>query len=74
MNQTFEEIMNKINPEDNETNEFFMTEHIKELIKLKEKKYRDLSNTFLIEGRHLVLEAHREKKIVELILEQEIIY
>lgn len=46
-------------------------EHIKELLKLKEKKYRDLSNTFLIEGRHLVLEAHREKKIVELILEQD---
>lgn len=46
-------------------------EHIKEIIKLKEKKYRDLSNTFLIEGRHLVLEAHREKKIVELILEQD---
>lgn len=46
-------------------------EHIKELLKLKEKKYRDLSNTFLIEGRHLVLEAYREKKIVELILEQD---
>lgn len=46
-------------------------EHIKELLKLKEKKYRDLSNTFLIEGRHLVLEAHREKKIVELILEKD---
>lgn len=46
-------------------------EHIKELLKLKEKKYRDLSNTFLVEGRHLVLEAHREKKIVELILEQD---
>ena len=46
-------------------------EHIKEIIKLKEKKYRDLSNTFLIEGRHLVLEANREKKIVELILEQD---
>ena len=46
-------------------------EHIKEILKLKEKKYRDLSNTFLIEGRHLVLEAHREKKIVELILEKD---
>ncbi len=46
-------------------------EHIKEILKLKEKKYRDLSSTFLIEGRHLVLEAHREKKIVELILEQD---
>ena len=46
-------------------------EHIKEILKLKEKKYRDLSNSFLIEGRHLVLEAHREKKIVELILEKD---
>ena len=46
-------------------------EHIKEILKLKEKKYRDLSDTFLVEGRHLVLEAHREKKIVELILEQD---
>ena len=46
-------------------------EHIKEIIKLKEKKYRDLSNTFLVEGRHLVLEAHRENKIKELILEQD---
>ena len=32
MNTTLEEIMNKINPEDNETNEHIMTEHIKELI------------------------------------------
>ena len=46
-------------------------EHIKELIKLKEKKYRDESNTFLVEGRHLALEAHRENKIVELILEKD---
>ena len=46
-------------------------DHIKEIIKLKEKKYRDLSNTFLVEGRHLVLEAHRENKIRELILEQD---
>lgn len=46
-------------------------EHIKELIKLKDKKYRDESNTFLVEGRHLALEAHRENKIVELILEKD---
>lgn len=46
-------------------------DHIKELIKLKDKKYRDISNTFLIEGRHLALEAHREHKIVELILEKD---
>ncbi len=30
---------------------------IKETVKLKEKKYRDLTNTFLIEGLHLVNEA-----------------
>lgn len=46
-------------------------EHIKEILKLKEKKYRDLSNTFLVEGRHLVLEAQRENKIKELILERD---
>lgn len=32
-------------------------EFIKEIVKLKEKKYRDLTNTFLIEGLHLVNEA-----------------
>lgn len=32
-------------------------EFIKETVKLKEKKYRDLTNTFLIEGLHLVNEA-----------------
>ena len=46
-------------------------ERIKDLIKLKEKKYRDLSDKFLIEGRHLVLEAHKEGKVVELILEKD---
>lgn len=46
-------------------------EHIKELVKLKEKKYRDLTNTFLVEGRHLVLEAYKKHNIVELILEKD---
>ena len=32
-------------------------EHIKELVKLKEKKYRDESDCFLVETKHLVLEA-----------------
>ena len=46
-------------------------EHIKEIMKLKDKKYRDSTNTFLIEGRHLVLEAYKKGYIEELILEQD---
>lgn len=46
-------------------------EHIKEINKLKEKKYRDMTNTFLIEGKHIVLEAYKEGLIKELILEQD---
>ena len=43
-------------------------EHIKELNKLKEKKYRDLTNTFLIEGEHLVYEAIKKSLVKELIV------
>ena len=32
-------------------------EYIKEISKLNEKKYRDKSNKYLIEGLHLVTEA-----------------
>lgn len=35
---------------------------------LKEKKYRDIENMFLIEGDHLVEEAYKTKKLKELIL------
>ena len=49
-------------------------EHIKELVKLKEKKYRDETNTFLVETKHLVLEAYRAGLIKELILEQNEIF
>lgn len=49
-------------------------EHIKELVKLKEKKYRDESNTFLVETKHLVLEAYKAGLIKELILEQDEIF
>ena len=49
-------------------------EHIKELAKLKEKKYRDETNTFLVETKHLVLEAYRAGLIKELILEQNEIF
>lgn len=43
-------------------------EHIKELNKLKEKKYRDLTSTFLIEGEHLVNEATKSNLLKELIV------
>ena len=43
-------------------------EHIKEINKLKEKKYRDLTNTFLIEGSHLVEEALKYNLVKELIV------
>lgn len=47
-------------------------EHIKEINKLKEKKYRDSTNTFLIEGEHLLIEAHKENILKEvLVLEGE---
>lgn len=41
--------------------------HIKELCKLKEKKYRDSSNTFLIEGEHLIFEAYKEGLLLEVL-------
>lgn len=44
--------------------------HIKDLNRLKEKKYRDLTNTFLIEGDHLVKEAFKEGLLEELIIEE----
>ncbi len=46
-------------------------EHIKELCKLNQKKYRDESDLFLIETKHLVLEAYKEGIVKELILEQD---
>ena len=49
-------------------------EHIKELVRLKDKKYRDMTNTFLVETKHLVLEAYRAGLIKELILEQNEIF
>lgn len=49
-------------------------EHVKELVRLKEKKYRDETNTFLVETKHLVLEAYRAGLIKELILEQNEIF
>ncbi len=41
---------------------------IKEIRKLKEKKYRDRENLFLIEGEHLVKEAIKNKVVKELLV------
>lgn len=49
-------------------------EHIKELVRLKDKKYRDISNSFLVETKHLVMEAYKEGLIRELILEKDELY
>ncbi len=49
-------------------------EHIKEIVKLKEKKYRDQSDVFLVETKHLVIEAYKAGLIKELILEQSEIF
>lgn len=40
---------------------------IKELNKLNEKKYRDESNLFLVEGDHLVNEAYKTNQLVEIL-------
>lgn len=49
-------------------------ERIKNYIKLKSKKYRDLTNTFIVEGEHLVLEAFRAGLLEEIILEQSSVF
>ncbi len=49
-------------------------ERIKKYIKLKDKKYRDKYNEFIVEGPHLVIEAYKKGLIKELILEQEEVF
>lgn len=44
-------------------------EKIKNLRKLNQKKYRDETNLFLVEGEHLVIEAFRSGLLVEVIIE-----
>ena len=43
---------------------------IKDISKLKMKKYRDKKGLFLVEGRHLVLEAYKKGLLKELFLEE----
>ncbi len=44
---------------------------VKEWVKLKEKKYRDKTNTFLIEGDHLLEEALKQNLVKEIIAVEE---
>lgn len=47
--------------------ESLQNSHVKEWCKLKEKKYRDEANLFLIEGEHLIEEA-KKKNLITTIL------
>lgn len=49
-------------------------EKIRNYLKLKDKKYRDRTGLFLVEGEHLVLEAYRAGLIVEVLLEQDSVF
>ncbi len=46
-------------------------ERVKKYSKLKQKKYRDDTNEFIVEGEHLVMEACKKGLVVELILEKD---
>ena len=46
-------------------------DRIKNYIKLKDKKYRKRTNTFIAEGLHLVLEAYKSGNLLELIIEKD---
>ena len=41
---------------------------IKELGKLKQKKYRDLTSTYLVEGEHLIQEAEKANVLEEVLI------
>ena len=45
---------------------------VKELSKLQQKKYRDLTNTYLVEGEHLVEEARKANVLLEVFSQEEL--
>lgn len=49
-------------------------EHIKELVKLKDKKYRDQLGVFLVDTKNLVMEAYKAGLLKELILHKDELY
>lgn len=48
-------------------------EKIKNYIKLKDRKYRKKTKTFIVEGMHLVLEAYKKGIIIEVICEKDVV-
>ena len=46
-------------------------ERIKTYVKLKDRKYRKKTKTFIVEGLHSVLEAYKSGNIIELVLEKD---
>lgn len=49
-------------------------EKIKDIKKLNQKKYRDKTGLFLVEGEHLVLEAYKAGCLKELLIEEDILF
>ena len=48
-------------------------DRIKNYIKLKDRKYRKKTKTFIVEGMHLVLEACKKDLVIELIVEKDVV-
>lgn len=46
-------------------------ERVKAYVKLKDRKYRKKTKTFIVEGLHSVLEAYKSGNVIELILEKD---
>lgn len=44
--------------------------YIKDLKKLNSKKYRDITNTFLVEGEHLIIEAYKHGYLDKVLLKE----
>lgn len=49
-------------------------EKIKDIKKLNQKKYRDKTGLFLVEGEHLVLEAYKSGCLKELLIEEDTMF
>ena len=49
-------------------------EKVKELTKLQQKKYRDETKTFIVEGEHLVEEAKKANQVLEIFSIEELSY
>lgn len=45
-------------------------ERVKKYVKLKQKKYRDEYNEFIVEGYHLIIEAYKRGILKEMIIEE----